>query len=224
MKNKLIKVLAAMCVSISFLSLTSCGSNSDANIKEENTNVKDESNNTSENSANNIILLENEKIAAVLSEKEKNPELEKVLKEKYDLDENAAKETRYYYNYVDLNGDGTNEIFVEVVGPFISRSGEDSAVIYKEINGTLEEIDDFSLIRNPVIISDEKTNGWNNIIVEYSGSDAEKKYVVLKYDGDDYSDVNESEIIDSIKDVSGVAIISNDMAKDLEDGNGLYLG
>ncbi|MDU7440840.1 MAG: hypothetical protein E7L05_09740, partial [Clostridium sp.] len=96
-----------------------------------------------------------------------------------------------------------NEIFVEVVGPFTSGTGGDSAVIYKDNNGTLEEISDFTLIRNPIIISDEKSNGWNDIIVEYSGGGAPKKYAILKYDGNKYSKVNESETIDSIKDVSG---------------------
>lgn len=220
MKNNFIRVLAVMCLIISFLSLYGCKSNSATNIEKENANVKDESSNDYENDNNNIILIENEKIASVLSEKEKNLELEKALKEKYELDEKAAKETRYYYNYVDLNGDGINEIFAEVVGPYVSKSGEDNAVIYKESNGILEEIDDFSFVRNPVIISEEKTNGWSNIVVESSGYGNEKKYAVLKYDGDSYSDVNESETINSIKDISGVAIISNDM----ENGNGLYLG
>ncbi|MEW3510655.1 hypothetical protein AB1I65_05590 [Clostridium butyricum] len=224
MKSKIIKMSALICVIISFLSINGCKSNSATNIEKENTNVKDESSAKTDESKNNIILLENEKIASVLSEKERKPELEKALKEKYDLDDKGAKETRYYYNCIDFNGDGVNEIFVEVVGPFTSGTGGDSAVIYKDNNGTLEEISDFTLIRNPIIISDEKSNGWNDIIVEYSGGGAPKKYAILKYDGNKYSKVNESETIDSIKDVSGVAIISNDMEKDMKASEGLYLG
>lgn len=224
MKSKIIKMSALICVIISFLSINGCKSKSATNIEKENTNVKDESSAKTDESKNNIILLENEKIASVLSEKERKPELEKALKEKYDLDDKGAKETRYYYNCIDLNGDGVNEIFVEVVGPFTSGTGGDSEVIYKDNNGTLEEISDFTLIRNPIIISDEKSNGWNDIIVEYSGGGAPKKYAILKYDGNKYSKVNESETIDSIKDVSGVAIISNDMEKDMKASEGLYLG
>ena len=224
MKSKIIKMSSLICVIISFLSINGCKSNSATNIEKENTNVKDESSAKTDESKNNIILLENEKIASVLSEKERKPELEKALKEKYDLDDKGAKETRYYYNCIDLNGDGVNEIFVEVVGPITSGTGGDSAVIYKDNNGTLEEISDFTLIRNPIIISDEKSNGWTDIIVEYSGGGAPKKYAILKYDGNEYSKVNESETIDSIKDVSGVAIISNDMEKDMKASEGLYLG
>lgn len=119
-----------------------------------------------------------------------------------------------------------NEIIAEVIGAGSKNNedNEENVVIYKDNNGTLEEIDDFKLRTNPIIISDEKTDGWRNIVIESSDGGSEKKYAVLKYNGDDYSDVNESEIIAGIKDISGVAIISNDISKDLEDGNGLYLG
>lgn len=226
MKSRFIKGLAIICTVISIISLNGCTSNSTTNTEKENANLKDETSSDSNNSENNIILLENERIAAVLSEKERNPQLEEVLKEKYNLNQEAAKKIRYYYNYVDLDEDGVNEIIAEVVGvgSKSNEEDEDNVVIYKDINGALKEVDDFKLRTNPIIISDEKTNGWRNIIIESSDGGSEKKYAVLKYDGDDYSDVNESEIIGGIKDISGVAIISNDISKDLKDGNGLYLG
>lgn len=223
MKINFIRILGLMCSIILLFSFGGCKLNNSTNIEKENANVKDESSN-SDISESNIILVENEKIASVLSEDDENPDLEEALREKYDLNKNASKQTRYYYNYVDLDGDGINEIFVEVLGPYTSGNGVDNAVIYKENNGILKEVDDFILINNPVIISDEKTNGWNDIIINISENTLEKKYVVLKYDGKDYSDVDESETIDSIMNVNGIAIISNDLANDLEGGRGLYLG
>lgn len=47
-------------------------------------------------------------------EKERNSEIEKALFEAYDLNETDDKTTRYYYNYVDLNGDGINEVLVYI--------------------------------------------------------------------------------------------------------------
>lgn len=223
MKSNFKKILGFMCAMILLFSFGGCNSNNSTNIEKENTNVKDESSN-SENNESNIILVENEKIASVLSENDENPDLEEALREKYDLDKNSSKQTRYYYNYVDLDGDGVNEIFAEVVGRYTNGNGVDNAIIYKEHNGILKEVDDFMLINNPVIISEEKTNGWNDIIIDISENTLEKKYVVLKYDGEDYSDVDESETIESIMNVNGIAIISNDMANDLEAGRGLYLG
>ncbi len=218
MKSKFIKGIIILCLVACSIAVSGCNSKSDSTVSPNsgNTNVKDEpttednssvKNNTSEESKNNIILIDNDNITSKLSENVENPELVKAIINELNLDEKSAKETRYYYNYIDLNGDGVNEIFVQLVGPYISEIGGENAIIFMEKNGKL----------------DEKTNGYNDIIVQRSSGDAKKEYVVLKYDGDDYSDVNESEVLNSIDNISGVAIISNDMIKDTEQGKGLYL-
>lgn len=234
MKMKFIEGLIIICLIGCSIAMSGCNSKSDSTVKPntENTNVKDKpttedesskNNNTNEERKNNIILIDNDNITSKLSENVENPELVKAIIDELDLDERSAKETRYYYNYIDLNGDGINEIFVQLVGPYTSGTGGDNAIIFTEKNEKLEDMDDFTLIHNPVIISNEKTNGYNDIIVQRSGGGVKQEYVILKYDGDDYSDVNESEVLNSIDNVSGVAIISNDMAKDAEQGTGLYL-
>ena len=226
MKSKFIKSIAVISLILSSLTMAGCGQKTPSTADEENTNVKSEDSTKGESISKGeekIILLDNDNIKSILSETASNSELEKALIDEFDLTDEQAKETRYYYNYVDLNGDGKNEIFAEVVGPYTSGSGGDSAAIFKDNNGILEEIDDFTLVRNPVIISSNKTNGWNDIICESSGEGTTKKYVVLKYDGEDYSDVDESETIDSIDDISGSAIIANDMEYDDKNGSALYL-
>ena len=87
MNNKFIKISSMICTIISLLLLNGCNSNSSTNIEKENANLKDETSDKSNDGDNNIILVENEKIAAVLSEKEANADLEKALRSKYDLDE-----------------------------------------------------------------------------------------------------------------------------------------
>ena len=226
MKSKFIKSIAVISLILSSLTMAGCGQKTPSTADEENTNVKSEDSTKGESISKGeekIILLDNDNIKSILSETASNSELEKALIDEFDLTDEQAKETRYYYNYVDLNGDGKNEIFAEVVGPYTSGSGGNSAVIFKDNNGVLEEVDDFKFVRNPIIISSNKTNGWNDIICESSGEGTTKKYVVLKYDGEDYSDVEESQTIDSIDDVSGSAIISNDMEYDIKNGKGLYL-
>lgn len=230
MRNKLIKSIAVISLILSPITMLGCREKTPSTAAEENTNVKSENHSTENPTADNImkngdgiILIDNDNIKGILSEAVSNSELEKALIDEFDLTDEQAKETRYYYNYVDLNGDGKNEIFAEVVGPYTGESGGNSAVIFKDNNGVLEEIDDFNFVKNPVIISSNKTNGWNDIICESSGEGTTKKYVVLKYDGEDYSDVEESQTIDSIDDVSGSAIISNDMEYDIKNGKGLYL-
>ena len=226
MKSKFIKSIAVISLILSSLTMAGCGQKTPSPADEENTNVKSEDSTKGESISKGeekIILLDNDNIKSILSETASNSELEKALIDEFALTDEQAKETRYYYNYVDLNGDGKNEIFAEVVGPYTGGSGGNSAVIFKDNNGVLEEVDDFKFVRNPIIISSNKTNGWNDIICESSGEGTIKKYVVLKYDGEDYSDVEESQTIDSIDDVSGSAIISNDMEYDIKNGKGLYL-
>lgn len=226
MKSKFIKSIAVISLILSSLTMAGCGQKTPSTADEENTNVKSEDSTKGESISKGeekIILLDNDNIKSILSETASNSELEKALIDEFDLTDEQAKETRYYYNYVDLNDDGKNEIFAEVVGPYTGGSGGNSAVIFKDNNGVLEEVDDFKFVRNPIIISSNKTNGWNDIICESSGEGTIKKYVVLKYDGEDYSDVNESETMDSIENISGSAIISNNMAYDIENGKGFYL-
>lgn len=226
MKSKFIKSIAVISLILSSLTMAGCGQKTPSTADEENTNVKSEDSTKGESISKGeekIILLDNDNIKSILSETASNSELEKALIDEFDLTDEQAKETRYYYNYVDLNDDGKNEIFAEVVGPYTSGSGGNSAVIFKDNNGVLEEVDDFKFVRNPIIISSNKTNGWNDIICESSGEGTIKKYVVLKYDGEDYSDVDESQTIDSIDGISGSAIIANDMSYDEKSGNELYL-
>ena len=226
MKSKFIKSIAVISLILSSLTMAGCGQKTPSTADEENTNVKSEDSTKGESISKGeekIILLDNDNIKSILSETASNSELEKALIDEFDLTDEQAKETRYYYKYVDLNDDGKNEIFAEVVGPYTGGSGGNSAVIFKDNNGVLEEVDDFKFVRNPIIISSNKTNGWNDIICESSGEGTIKKYVVLKYDGEDYSDVDESETIDSIDDISGSAIIANDMEYDDKNGSALYL-
>ena len=47
---------------------------------------------------------------------EEYPELAAFLTEYYQIPEEECKETRYYYNYTDLNEDGTDEIVAVTIG------------------------------------------------------------------------------------------------------------
>ena len=73
-----------------------------------------------------------------------------------------------YYNYVDLNGDGSNEIFAVAVGPYTSGSGGDSGMWLIPYAGmTVSQA--FTLIRTPIIVSDTTTNGAHEPILQRSG-------------------------------------------------------
>lgn len=176
---------------------------------------------SNKNKNDNIIIIESAKINSVLSEEKSNEKLEKKIIEELNLTHTQAEETKYYYNYVDLNGDGKEEIFVELAGPYTSGSNGNTAFIFKENNGELEKINNFISVSNPVIISNEKSNGWNDIIFEYSASKTPPKYIALKYDGNKYSDISTAEEIKDLNSISGISIICNDMT--IDNMNELYL-
>ena len=62
-----------------------------------------------------------EDVATVVSqyaEKTPDPALAEFLISYYQIPDEEQSKTRYYYNHIDLNEDGTDEIFVVVVGEY----------------------------------------------------------------------------------------------------------
>jgi len=120
-------------------------------------------------------------IEYICSEKERDIKLEKAIVKEFDLEQYDS--TRYYYNKVDLDGDGTPEIFVYLVGFYFCGTGGCSGAIFKEENEEYNLISKFSLVNNPIIISNIKTNGYRDIIMNVYGGGIESFFALLKYDG-----------------------------------------
>lgn len=116
------------------------------------------------------------------------PELEKAIVAYYELSEEERANTSYVYNRVDLNGDGTEEIFAVITGPYTSGTGGDSAVWGRLYKGKFQIYQSFTLIRTPVIITQEATNGLPNgaksIIVRRSGGAPAELIQYVSHDGE----------------------------------------
>ncbi|GAA0879368.1 hypothetical protein GCM10009119_23360 [Algoriphagus jejuensis] len=78
----------------------------------------------------------------------------------------------------DLNGDGSNEIFLGLTGPYFCGSGGCSQLI---LDSKGEVVTTFTVSNYPVYIANEKSNGWNDLFI-YSGG----AYRVVKFDGKSY--------------------------------------
>ncbi|MCI2056362.1 MAG: hypothetical protein LKJ86_04355 [Oscillibacter sp.] len=165
-----------------------------------------------------------EKISTLPSETEKNPELEQLIIDTWEIPAESQAGTYYYYNYTDLNGDGTDEIFAVAIGPYTSGSGGDSALIAAQIGGNLELNQTLTLVHEPVIISDQITNGCHEIIVPYGGGGAESSYHVLTCSDGNYTNVPDGAAIETLEGVSGTAILYNDLLSDQANGSALTLG
>ncbi|GAA0742432.1 hypothetical protein [Clostridium oceanicum] len=150
----------------------------------------------------------------ICSETKRDIKLEKALIKEFDLQGNEDK-VKYYYNKVDLNGDGKKEIFAYLVGPFVCGSGGCSAAIFEEKLGEYKLLSRFSLVNNPVIISNNKTKGYKDIIMNVSGGGVESFFALLKYNGTKYpSNPSIEPKVEPCTKVEGIAIVSDDISED----------
>lgn len=162
-------------------------------------------------------------ITSIYAEEKANAELEKTIIDYLEIPDEYLAKTKYYYNYVDLNKDGNNEIFVVVMGPYTSGSGGNTALHITQTNAGMKVNQKFTLIQTPVIVSDKVTNGAQELIVRKSGGGAVSSYVVLTCSDGIYTTVNEGMALPGLEAVSGKAILSNDILKDMDEGKALYL-
>ncbi|MBU9746032.1 hypothetical protein KTH81_19615 [Lachnospiraceae bacterium ASD3451] len=160
-------------------------------------------------------------VTKVMSETKPNDQVKAAIIKYYEIPEEEWGETRYYYNYVDLNEDNKDEIFVFVMGNYVSGSGGSSALLLNGEDGSIEQA--FTLVNTPVIVTDEKVNGNRSLILQRSGGGAACENVILTYKKGVYTNVADAEAIGSIDDVKGTAIICNDLAADIENQNYLTL-
>lgn len=84
----------------------------------------------------------------------------------------------FIYAEADLNGDGTKEILVGTRGPFFCGSGGCTILL---LDASGKTINKFSVSHYPVTIDDQKSNGWNNLLIPSGG-----KLRVLRFNGQHY--------------------------------------
>ncbi|WLR51157.1 hypothetical protein LC040_18655 [Bacillus tianshenii] len=124
-------------------------------------------------------------VVSVPSESKRDEALEDAFARVFEL-KRGVDNVRYYYNRIDLNDDGEEEVFVYLVGPFVCGTGGCSAAIFETINGEYRLLSRFSLVRSPIIIEEKKSNGYRNIVMYVSGGGIEPFYAELTFDGKAY--------------------------------------
>ncbi len=158
-----------------------------------------------------------EGISGMKAETKPFKELRDLIIEDMEVPEEYYETTHYFYNYLDLNDDGKDEIFVMVAGPYTSGSGGSSALLLSENGGKLHIVQEFTLVNEPVIISDKLENGYHNLIIPYY-SESKTQYSVLKYKNGAYPNVPDGEMIQSLEGIKGKAIIANDRINEVQAG------
>ena len=157
-----------------------------------------------------------------LAQTEHLPELAAVIGEAYGIPEEEWSGTRYYYDTVDLNDDGTDEILAVAVGMYTSGSGGDSAVLVQPAAG-MSVKQQFTLVRMPILVSDQTTNGAHDLIFLRGGGGSEPALVRLTCTDGVYSNPADAEVLENLDGVTGKAILCNDLMADLDSGTALTL-
>lgn len=161
------------------------------------------------------------------SETEPNEQLRQTIVDHYQIPEDAWESTKYYYNYVDLDVDGKEEIIAVVIGSYTSGSGGDSALLLSETDGKLAVEQAFTLVSTPIIIAEDGTSGLTSdkkvLILKRTGGGAEAEIVGLSSSDGVYTSVSDAEVIENPDMVKGTAILCNNLIHDMESGNYLTL-
>jgi hypothetical protein len=97
----------------------------------------------------------------VASESRRDVAVERIVAEHVDSDETV----HYQYNRVDLNGDGTPEVLLRIDGPSLCGSGGCPLFVLRKTAGRYEEISRTTLTWAPVVVSEQRTGGWSDLIL-----------------------------------------------------------
>ena len=153
---------------------------------------------------------------------EADPELEGLLIRHYGLNQEVSRQTRYYYDRIDLNSDGVDEIFAILVGPKTTGTAGSMGSLILETEGVLEVEKDFSQLYMPIVVSTNTQDGWHDLILCVGAADGTEHYVVLTHSDGSYA--IGGQVLDSLDGIDGTAYLCNDLNEDSENGTYLVLG
>lgn len=156
-------------------------------------------------------------ITPIQAESVPNQEVASLIIDSLEIPEEDWKNTRYYYNYVDLNEDGKDEIFVMVTGPYTSGTGGSMALYLTGEKGNLTVAQKFTVVNEPVIISNEVENGYHVLVIPYNYL-GKQIYSVLKYQNGAYPNTPNGQEIENLDGITGTAIIANDRSAEADNG------
>lgn len=94
----------------------------------------------------------------------------------------------YYYNKIDLNGDTRPEVLVYIKGKYFCGTGGCTLLIFKPNKDGYRLISSISNADSPVVVSERRTNGWNDLISCITGGGTDNVYAQLSFDGQGYPD------------------------------------
>ncbi|HEY9646247.1 MAG TPA: META domain-containing protein [Chroococcidiopsis sp.] len=105
---------------------------------------------------------------------------------RYGSSDPDSQAIRYFYNEIDLNGDRTPETIVYLVGSGTCGTGGCTTLIFQRNGANYRLLSRLTGVNNPIVVSDRRTRGWNDLIVYVSGGGARGSYRLVQYNGRAY--------------------------------------
>ncbi len=142
-------------------------------------------------------LAQIERTQSILSETARDVELERAILQANTYYDSRSIEifgsyARYFYNKIDLNGDNKPEVLVHVVGPTFCGTGGCTTLIFKSVGQNYKLVSEITVSRLPIIVTNQKTNGWNDLILNARGggrgSTGNSGLYLVRFNGRTYPD------------------------------------
>ncbi|MBC8123200.1 MAG: hypothetical protein H7Y22_15355 [Gemmatimonadaceae bacterium] len=93
---------------------------------------------------------------------------------------------RYYYSKVDLNDDSRPDALVYLVGPFFCSPSGCPLLIFQSAGQDYKLIGNLPNTRQPIVVTEQKTNGWRDLIKPTAGG-KDLDYAFVRFGQDRYS-------------------------------------
>jgi hypothetical protein len=114
---------------------------------------------------------------------------------KADLEKNLIDSIsrKFIFFEYDLNDDGKKEIFVGLIGPYFCGSGGCSPYLLDNEGNVITH---FTVSDYPIVVDNNKTNGWKDLLIRSGGKDR-----IVKFDGKKYP--SNPSILPALKTIPG---------------------
>ena len=103
-----------------------------------------------------------------------------------DLGTSDPEEVRYVADQFDLDGDGTPEHLVYLVGLATCGTGGCTLQIFTPSEQGYRRVADLPLIKTPVLVAPSSSGGWRDLVVHLGGGGMPSRDVLLRFDGAPY--------------------------------------
>lgn len=145
----------------------------------------------------------------LFAEKKRNKQLEMAITREFQVKKGIDK-VRYFYNMIDLNGDGIPEVFIYLTGGKFCGNEGCTAAIFKSTARGFQLLSKISPVLQPIVVSTERTNGYHDLITYVSRGGVDPFYARLKFQHNSYpSNPNQQPRVPETATIVGVLLLAD---------------